>query len=107
MFASTFDSADSVSSRSNSLRDHTVYLANMKHSIPSLLAAGLSIRSSFAQVNVPPGFEPNVKWQIVIQNTIDINASVEPADALVWDLDLYHLARNPGIVDHLRVWQLR
>ncbi|GAB1311345.1 Endo alpha-1,4 polygalactosaminidase [Madurella fahalii] len=55
-----------------------------------------------AQVNVPPGFEPNVKWQIVIQNTIDINAPVEPSDALVWDLDLYHLARNPGIVDHLR-----
>jgi hypothetical protein len=69
----------------------------------SLLTAGLSISGTFAQVKVPSNFEPEVKWQIVIQNTIDFTAPVQPADAVVWDLDLYHIARTPEIVGHLRV----
>ncbi|KAL2144910.1 hypothetical protein VTI28DRAFT_8371 [Corynascus sepedonium] len=68
----------------------------------SLLAAGLSIRSSLAQVEPPPGFEVGVKWQIVIQNTIDIGPPLTPTDAVVWDLDLYHLAGNEEIIPHLR-----
>lgn len=68
-----------------------------------LLAAGLLSQRASAQVNVPPNFEVGVKWQIIIQNTIDIKAPLQPTDAVVWDLDLYHVARNPGIVDYLRV----
>jgi hypothetical protein len=56
-----------------------------------------------AQVNVPPRFEVGVKGQIVIQNTIDPNGALQPTDALVWDLDLHHVSRNPGIIDYLRV----
>lgn len=69
----------------------------------SLFAAGLSIQQALAQVNVPPAFEVGVKWQIIIQNTIDIKTPLQPSDAVVWDLDLYHVARNPGIVEYLRV----
>lgn len=69
----------------------------------SLLTAGLSISGSLAQVDVPSNFVPGVKWQIIIQNTLDPVAAVNPSDAVVWDLDLYHIARTPEIVSHLRV----
>ncbi len=69
----------------------------------SLLAASGSIHGVLAQVKVPPKFQIGVKWQIIIQNTIDIHAAIQPIDAVVWDLDLYHVARTPGIVDYLRV----
>ncbi|KAH6847541.1 glycoside hydrolase superfamily [Chaetomium sp. MPI-CAGE-AT-0009] len=68
----------------------------------SLLAAGLSIPGSLAQVDVPPNFVPGVKWQIIIQNTINTTAPIQPTDAVVWDLDLYHVARTPKIVEYLR-----
>ncbi|KAK3292868.1 glycoside hydrolase superfamily [Chaetomium fimeti] len=68
----------------------------------SLLAASLSIPGSLAQVDVPPNFVPGVKWQIVIQNTIDPNATLQPTDAVVWDLDLYHVVRTPEVVTTLR-----
>lgn len=68
-----------------------------------LLATTSTIQAGLAQVRAPPDFKPGVKWQIVIQSTIDINAPLEPTDAVVWDLDLYHVARTPGIVNYLRV----
>ncbi|KAH6623208.1 glycoside hydrolase superfamily [Chaetomium tenue] len=68
----------------------------------SLLTAGLSISGSLAQVDVPSNFVPGVKWQIIIQNTLDVEAALQPTDAVVWDLDLYHVARTPEIVTHLR-----
>ncbi|KAK4154239.1 glycoside hydrolase superfamily [Chaetomidium leptoderma] len=68
----------------------------------SLIAASLSISGTVAQVKVPPNFVVGAKWQIVIQNTIDISAPIAPTDAVVWDLDLYHVARTPGIVNYLR-----
>jgi hypothetical protein len=67
-----------------------------------LVAAGLSIRGALAQVVVPPGFTPGVPWQIIIQNAIDPTRPLQP-NVTVWDLDLYHIARNPGIVTYLRV----
>lgn len=75
----------------------------MMKSIASLLIAGLSLHSALAQMDVPPNFQVGVKWQIIIQNTINTSAPLQPADALVWDLDLYHIARTPGVVNHLRV----
>lgn len=71
--------------------------------IASLLTAGLSVGGALAKVNVPPNFEIGAKWQIIIQNTIDISAPLQPTDAVVWDLDLYHIARTPKIVNYLRV----
>lgn len=68
-----------------------------------VLTAGLSAQAGLAQVSVPDNFTPGVKWQIIIQNTLDISKPVEPTDAVVWDLDLYHVARTPEIVDHLKV----
>jgi len=59
--------------------------------------------SVLAQVKVPPGWEVGVKWQIEIQKSLDVNSPLQPADALVWDIDLYSIARNPEIVDYVRV----
>ncbi|KAL2129873.1 hypothetical protein VTI74DRAFT_7184 [Chaetomium olivicolor] len=74
----------------------------MKSIAPVLCVIGLSIHGALAQGQVPPNFKVGVKWQIDIQNTIDTKAALQPADAVVWDLDLYHVARNPEIVDYLR-----
>ncbi|AEO68168.1 cdf006f0-f919-4db2-bd3c-104b2af2c52d [Thermothielavioides terrestris] len=74
----------------------------MKHVTPFAFAAGIAIGDALAQVRVPTNFQVGVKWQIEIQNTLDITKPLEPSDAVVWDLDLYHVARNPGIVDYLR-----
>ena len=71
-----------------------------------LLAAGghNGIVGAMAQaVTKPANFVPQVKWQIDIMNTLDITKPLVPTDALVWDLDLYHLQRHPEIVDFLRV----
>ncbi|KAK3901559.1 glycoside hydrolase superfamily [Staphylotrichum tortipilum] len=71
-------------------------------STSSLLTLGLSARATWAQRQVPPEFKVGVKWQIEIQNTLDPIAPIQPTDAVVWDLDLYHIARTPAVVDHLR-----
>jgi len=57
-----------------------------------------------AQVKVPPEFKPgsNLKWQIEIQNTIDTSKPLVPS-VTVWDIDLYHAARNPDVIPYLRV----
>ncbi len=69
-----------------------------------LCAAALSAQGVLAQqVKVPSNFQVGVKWQIEIQNTLDDTKPLQPTDAVVWDLDLYHLARNPGVVTYLRV----
>jgi len=69
----------------------------------SLITLGLSVWGTLAQRQVPPEFKIGVKWQIEIQNTIDVKAPLQPTDAVVWDLDLYHIARTPDVVTHLRV----
>ncbi len=66
--------------------------------LATLIAGVLGYR-----VDVPPDFTPGVKWQIEIQATLDIKAPLVPTDALVWDLDLYHLARHPEIIGFIRV----
>ncbi|KAM7205409.1 Glycoside hydrolase superfamily [Naviculisporaceae sp. PSN 640] len=63
----------------------------------SLLASGVA-----AQVTKPANFVPGVKWQIDIMASLDITKTLTPTDALVWDLDLYHLQRHPEIIDFLR-----
>jgi len=74
----------------------------MKISQPFSVAlfAGLGV----AQVKVPPEFKPgsNLKWQIEIQNTIDTSKPLVPS-VTVWDIDLYHAARNPDVIPYLRV----
>ncbi|KAL1844003.1 hypothetical protein VTJ49DRAFT_6407 [Mycothermus thermophilus] len=68
-----------------------------------LLASGLlSATGTLAQVTVPSSFTVGAKFQIVIHNTIDPDSPLEPADALVWDIDLFHLARTPEVANHIR-----
>ncbi|KAK3305650.1 glycoside hydrolase superfamily, partial [Chaetomium strumarium] len=74
----------------------------MKYPAYYLCAAGLSIYGALAQVDVPPNFTPGVPWQIIIQNTLDVTKPLQPNNVTVWDLDLYHIARNPDIVGYLR-----
>jgi hypothetical protein len=56
------------------------------------------------QVRVPPEFKPgfNLKWQIEIQHAVDTSKPLAPS-VTVWDIDLYHAARNPDIIPYLRV----
>ena len=74
----------------------------MKTSHVSSLALLASLGA--AQVRVPPEFKPgsNLKWQIEIQNTIDTSKPLVPS-VTVWDIDLYHAARNPDVIPYLRV----
>ncbi|KAK3380596.1 glycoside hydrolase family 114 protein [Lasiosphaeria ovina] len=53
-------------------------------------------------ISVLPNFTPGVKWQIEIQHTIDVTKPLVPKDALVWDIDLYHVQRHPEIISYLR-----
>lgn len=75
----------------------------MKAFISSLTMAWLT-GLAVAQVKVPPEFRAGetLKWQIEIQNTLDTSAAVVPS-VPVWDVDLYHVARTPKIIDTLRV----
>ncbi|KAM7184983.1 Glycoside hydrolase superfamily [Rhypophila sp. PSN 637] len=68
-----------------------------KSCILPLLATGAA-----AQVVKPANFVPGVKWQIDIMASLDITKTLTPTDALVWDLDLYHLQRHPDIITFLR-----
>lgn len=61
------------------------------------------ITRAYAQVEKPPNFGPEVKWQIEIQSILDNMTTPAPPDALVWDLDLYHVSKHPEIVTILRV----
>ncbi|KAK4207745.1 glycoside hydrolase [Rhypophila decipiens] len=72
----------------------------MKQFAPILVP--ILIAEASAQVVKPPNFDPEVKWQIEIQSTIDPMAPLTPTDALVWDLDLYHVSRHPEVVTYLR-----
>ena len=67
------------------------------------LVVPLLLNGVAAQVTRPANFVPEVKWQIDIMATLDITKTLTPTDALVWDLDLYHLQRHPEIIDFLRV----
>ncbi|KAK4233737.1 glycoside hydrolase superfamily [Achaetomium macrosporum] len=73
----------------------------MKHSA-YLRTAGFFICGALAQVDVPPNFTVGVPWQIIIQNTLDVTRPLQPTNVTVWDLDLYHIARNPNTVEYLR-----
>ena len=76
----------------------------MIHAAALLCAALSSAHGVLAQqVKVPANFQVGAKWQIEIQSTLDDTKPLQPTDAVVWDLDLYHLARNPGVVTYLRV----
>lgn len=63
----------------------------------------LSLASlALGQVNVPSGFTPGVKWQIEIQTPLATSGTLQPSDALVWDIDLYQAASNPRIIPYIR-----
>ncbi|KAM7206087.1 glycoside hydrolase [Naviculisporaceae sp. PSN 640] len=75
----------------------------MKHFAPILVPIIIGgITGASAQVDVPPNFGIEVKWQIEIQSTLDNNSALTPTDALVWDLDLYHVSRHPEVIGYLR-----
>ena len=76
----------------------------MKATTSSLAAMAWFTSLAMAQVKAPPEFKAgeSLKWQIEIQNTLDTSKAVIPS-APVWDVDLYHVARTPKIIDTLRV----
>lgn len=51
---------------------------------------------------LPSGWKPGVKWQIVIDDPVDITKTLDPPDAQVWVVDYFHSAENPEIIPHLK-----
>lgn len=52
---------------------------------------------------IPDEFKPGVKWQINIQNPVDPRAGLQPADAKVIDIDLFHASKDPTVIPALHV----
>lgn len=50
---------------------------------------------------IPDEFKPGVKWQINIQNPVDPRAGLQPADAKVIDIDLFHASKDPTVIPAL------
>lgn len=55
---------------------------------------------------IPGEFKPGVKWQINIQNPVDPRAGLQPADAKVIDIDLFHASKDPTVIPALHVRKL-
>ena len=51
--------------------------------------------------SLPASWKPGVKWQIVIHAPVDINETVIPSDARVWDIDYFHALSHPEIIPKL------
>ncbi|POS75674.1 hypothetical protein DHEL01_v205943 [Diaporthe helianthi] len=47
---------------------------------------------------IPDGFKPGVKWQIEIQNPVDPRVGLQPPDAKVIDVDLFHASKDPTLI---------
>jgi hypothetical protein len=52
---------------------------------------------------IPDSFKPGVKWQIEIQNPVDPRAGLQPPDAKVIDVDLFHASKDPTLIPTLHV----
>jgi hypothetical protein len=78
----------------------------MSRNILSLLVAASVIAAStiVRRAPTPPAsFVPGVTWQIVEQDPIDTSGQpFAPTDALVWDLDLFHVINNKEIIPFLK-----
>lgn len=60
-------------------------------------------QNSTSATGVPKGFEPGVKWQIAIQDPIDVRGGIQPADAKVIDVDLFLASKDPTLIPSLHV----
>lgn len=50
---------------------------------------------------IPDSFKPGVKWQIEIQNPVDPRVGLQPSDAKVIDVDLFHASKDPTLIPTL------
>ena len=67
-------------------------------------AAALAVPSPPAEPGVPSlpaSWKPGVKWQIVIHAPVDVNQTIIPTDAGVWDIDYFHALSHPDIIPTL------
>lgn len=51
--------------------------------------------------SLPASWKPGVKWQIVIHAPVDVNETIIPSDAQVWDIDYFHALNHPDIIPAL------
>lgn len=59
--------------------------------------------SGSSAASVPAGFKPGVKWQIAIQDPVDIRGGLEPLDAKVMDVDLFLASKDHTLIPGLHV----
>jgi hypothetical protein len=70
---------------------------------PSVPASNPAAPPSSPSLNgLPSTWQPGVKWQIVIDDPIDINKPLEPADVRVWVIDYFHAEQNREIIPFLK-----
>jgi len=50
---------------------------------------------------LPSSWKPGAKWQIVIDDPVDITKPLNPPDAQVWVVDYFHSVENPDIIPKL------
>lgn len=62
-------------------------------------------QSISAAANAPAGFVPGVKWQIQIQDPVDMRGGMLPSDAKVVDVDLFMASKDATLIPALHVSQ--
>lgn len=62
-----------------------------------------SSSSTGAASQVPEGFKPGAKWQIAIQDPVDMRGGLQPADATVVDIDLFLASKDSTVIPALHV----
>ncbi|KAL1873956.1 hypothetical protein Daus18300_003829 [Diaporthe australafricana] len=88
-------SAPAVSAPATSTPVTSPPAANESSSVPAVS------QNATSGAQIPGGFEPGVKWQINIQNPVDPRAGMQPADAKVIDVDLFHASMDPTLIPTL------
>ncbi|RYO78163.1 hypothetical protein DL766_009089 [Monosporascus sp. MC13-8B] len=77
----------------------------IQRTVFALFQANLIYALSPAVVRAPAAIPTGVKWQFEIQDPLLVPANtsdpLEPEDAQVWDIDLWHAFKNPEIVERL------
>lgn len=100
------DSDDSVTSSSDA--EPTVASVTSIEVVPSATATASSTSTAVSNTTAssggaPDGFVPGVKWQIAIQDPVDIRGGLEPLDAKVVDIDLFMASKDPTLIPALHV----
>lgn len=61
------------------------------------------LQNASSEAGIPAAFQPGVKWQIEIQDPVDLRGGLEPSDAKVVDVDLFQASKDLTLIPALHV----